>query len=356
MDFKLSSLDTFKKKGITGLENKGNTCFMNAVLQCMSNSQFLTLYILSDRFYEDRNLMKAEVKLVREYSNLVKLIWDSNSTVDPGLFKITLGEFKDCYLGFNQQDANELYMRLMELLHEGCSFHAKINPKGKAKSAIDALQIESIKEFASHFKKSYSFIVDCFAGQYFGITVCSKCGHSARRFDPFFNITLEMPKSAKTIQDCLYNHVKYETLKNDEKWLCEGKCKKKQVAQKRVTIWKTPIYLVLCLKRFEFGKMGAQKLNNLIDFPLEGLNLADYILAGNDIMSSVYDLYGVVNHIGGPMGGHYFAYCRNRDGRWFNYNDTMVSEIGTGTIVSPMAYMLFYKKRDAVPKMLNSRK
>lgn len=354
MEFKLSSLLTLKGKGVSGLENKGNTCFMNAVLQCMSNSQYLTLYFLSDRFFEDRNLRKAEVKLLREYSNLIKAIWGSNCTVDPAMFKITLGEFKDCYMGFNQHDANELYMRLMDMLHNGCSFQANIKATGEVTSKIDVLQVESIKELASHFKKSYSYIVDCFAGQYFGITVCSNCGSSARKYDPFFNMSLELSDDSKTLDDCLKHHICYETLKGDEKWYCEEKCKSKQIAHRRVTIWKTPVYLVLCLKRFKFDKSGPQKLNTPIDFPLDDLDLTKYILAGNDSHGSIYDLYGVVNHIGGPMGGHYFAYCRNADDTWYNYNDSSVSKIGTGSIVSPMAYMLFYKKRGAVPKMLQS--
>jgi ubiquitin C-terminal hydrolase len=350
MDFKKSSIVSFVGKGLTGLVNKGNTCFMNAVLQAMSNTSVLSLYILSDRFYEDRNVKKKEVRLLREYVKLIKTMWSSNSIVDPGVFKVTLGSFKDCYLGFNQQDANEFYMRLVELLHESCSFEARIRPTGEPTTEIDKLQIKSIEEFSAHYKKSYSYIVDCFAGQYLGVTECSVCTDSALRFDPFFNITLEIPEGAKTLDDCLKQHIKAEVLKGDEKWFCEGVCKEKQKAYKRLTIWKSPIHLVICLKRFGFTASGAHKIDTPIDFPLEGLDLHEYIKAGNDSHRSVYDLYAVVNHTGGPMGGHYFSFCKNGDGKWYNYNDTHVS--GTGSVVTPMAYMLFYKKRDIYPTML----
>lgn len=346
-------MSIMKSRGVSGLQNIGNTCFMNSVLQAMSNTSFLTLYILSDRFYEDRNIRKKEIRLLREYVKLIKYMWSNNCTVNPDEFKTTLGTFKDCYLGFNQQDANEFYMRLVELLHESLSFHVKFNITGDVKTEIDELQRASIKEFSTHYKKSFSYIVDCFAGQYFGLTECSVCGNVAKRFDPFFNMTLEIPKDAVSLDDCLQKHIKTEVLKGDERWYCDGEdCKCKQIAYKRVTVWKSPVCLVICLKRFGFTAMGAHKIDNPIDFPLNGLDLNDYILAGNDAETSVYDLYAVVNHTGGPMGGHYFSFCKNGNGKWYNFNDSHVGEIKADNIVTPMAYMLFYQKREVKPEML----
>jgi ubiquitin carboxyl-terminal hydrolase 4/11/15 len=39
--------------GATGLDNLGNTCYMNAALQCLSNTPLLTGYFLSERYAED---------------------------------------------------------------------------------------------------------------------------------------------------------------------------------------------------------------------------------------------------------------------------------------------------------------
>ena len=39
-------------------------------------------------------------------------------------------------------------------------------------------------------------------------------------------------------------------------------------------------------------------------------------------VSTVYDLYAIVNHFGNLNGGHYTAYAKNPDGNWYDYNDS----------------------------------
>ena len=61
-----------------------------------------------------------------------------------------------------------------------------------------------------------------------------------------------------------------------------------------------------------------------------------------------YDLYAVSNHFGSLHGGHYTAYGLNAlNQKWYNFNDSSVSGVGNpDEIVSPGAYLLFYRKRD----------
>ena len=61
----------------------------------------------------------------------------------------------------------------------------------------------------------------------------------------------------------------------------------------------------------------------------------------------VYDLYGVVNHYGSLGGGHYTAFCQNFiNKKWYEFNDSRVSEIRRGDIVTGDSYVLFLRRRD----------
>ena len=90
------------------------------------------------------------------------------------------------------------------------------------------------------------------------------------------------------------------------------------------------------------------KVTKKIDFPLEGLNLEDYV-NGYDKHRSVYDLYAVGNHIGGTAGGHYYAYCLLEDG-WHEFNDSSVTPMRADKVVTSAAYVLYYRKRGAWEK------
>jgi len=152
------------------------------------------------------------------------------------------------------------------------------------------------------------------------------------------------------LENCLNQFIKEETLDLNNAWYCSN-CKKHQQATKKIEIYKAPDLLILHLKRFKnssgvyYMSSGASKISKFVDFPIEGLNLNNYILGKKD-QNMIYDLYAVSNHYGGLSGGHYTAYCQNFfDKTWFEFNDSSVGEIGKSRIVSDAAYVLFYRRR-----------
>ena len=95
-----------------------------------------------------------------------------------------------------------------------------------------------------------------------------------------------------------------------------------------------------------FSPDGQQKLNSLITFPLENLDLSKYV-CGYNKESYKYDLYGICNHMGGVMGGHYTAFVKNSENNWLHCNDRNVEDVQSPeTIITPMAYCLFYRKKN----------
>ena len=96
------------------------------------------------------------------------------------------------------------------------------------------------------------------------------------------------------------------------------KTNKKEVAEKNISFWSLPEILVITLKRF--GNNG-KKNQKFVDFPIENLDLSKYII-GYEKKSYKYDLYGICNHSGGTSGGHYTAYVKNANDKWYIFNDT----------------------------------
>ena len=121
------------------------------------------------------------------------------------------------------------------------------------------------------------------------------------------------------------------------------KSNKKEDVNKEILFWSLPSILVIDLKRF-----NAHGIKNqiLVDYPLTDLDLSNYVI-GYKKDSYKYDLYAVANHTGSTLGGHYYAYVKNANNKWYNFNDTNVSEINNiENVITGKTYCLFYRKKD----------
>jgi hypothetical protein len=157
------------------------------------------------------------------------------------------------------------------------------------------------------------------------------------------------------LNDCFDEFSKAEQLGEDDAWYCP-QCKKHQQATKKLDIWKLPEVLVVHLKRFSHSRYRRDKLENVIDFPLNGLDLTSRVAHTNQGEECIYDLYAISNHFGGLGGGHYTAYAKNPiSGKWFNFDDSSVSPVNDVEVLSRAAYVLYYRRRNhALPFQLPS--
>ena len=88
----------------------------------------------------------------------------------------------------------------------------------------------------------------------------------------------------------------------------------------------------------------GKKINSYIKFPLE-LNISEYIDQDCGYKNeNKYSLYAVGNHRGNFDFGHYFAYIKLNDDRWYEFNDSRVNKYSEIDSSSDSAYILFYKK------------
>ena len=147
--------------------------------------------------------------------------------------------------------------------------------------------------------------------------------------------TCQEEEEKRTIYDCLDLFTREEIMKNI---LCE-KCNKKTNFKKRLEIDKFPKYLTLILKRFKYTKMFTTKIDNLIQFPLENLDMTNYLTPKEGKIK--YNLFGVVNHSGTLTGGHYHCDIK-QENNWIRYDDSYTTEYDK-KIVTENAYLLVYK-------------
>ncbi|KAM0559638.1 hypothetical protein ACHAPJ_004162 [Fusarium lateritium] len=153
-----------------------------------------------------------------------------------------------------------------------------------------------------------------------------------------------------TLEECLDEFERAEILSEQDMWYCP-RCKEHRRASKKFDLWKSPDILVAHLKRFSSSGYRRDKLDVMVDFPIEGLDLTSRVIQKEDGKEEIYDLIAVDDHYGGLGGGHYTAYAKNFvDGRWYNYNDSSVSPVADpSTCITSAAYLLFYRRRSSTP-------
>ncbi|KAI5820883.1 hypothetical protein BZA77DRAFT_300177 [Pyronema omphalodes] len=159
---------------------------------------------------------------------------------------------------------------------------------------------------------------------------------------------LEKERNGIKLEDCLDEFAKEEVLSAEDPWYCP-RCKEHRRASKKFELWKVPEILVMHMKRFSNSRSFREKIEAQVYCPIEGLDLSDRVGA-TDGKSMIYDLIAVDNHYGGLGGGHYTAYVKNWcDGKWYYCDDSSVRESNASAVVTPAAYLLFYRRRSDKP-------
>lgn len=340
-------------KGLTGLANLGNTCFMNSCMQVLSNTHELNQILVKYSDYIEENALleyKQEICdykiLLKEWKDLKDLMWNDNAIIGPKRFQSTVqavanNHDKDIFTGFAQNDLPEFLLFIIDAFHTALHNPVVVRIKGTVKNDMDRMAVKCYNVIKTMYEKEYSVMLDHFYG--ISLTyITNKNGEVvSSNPEPFMMLNLPIPHIKNiTLQDCINLYCQDEVLEGENMWYNE-KTKEKEVVTKKTKFWSFPKILIIDLKRFNNNNSKRQEL---IKIPVEEiLNLTSYIYGYNS-ESYKYRLYAVCNHEGGVLGGHYTATVKKEDGKWYNYNDTIVTEVSEKKVVSTKAYCLFFKK------------
>ena len=342
------NIEDYKNKGLSGLANLGNTCFANSCVQILSHTYELNSF-LGQEVYKAKLKRVPESALLVEWDELRKMLWADNCIISPGKFVKTIQKVAqikgvDLFTGFSQNDLPEFLLFLIDCFHTSLSREIRMTISGTPSNTTDNIAIQCFEMIKKMYSKEYSEIWNLFYAVHVSEISDLRTGESLKITpEPYFIIDLPIPanKNATTLIDCFNLYVEGEILDGENGWINDA-TKERIDIRKKIQFWSFPNILVIDLKRFN---TRFQKSQVLVTFPLDNLDLSEYVI-GYKKQSYKYELYGVCNHSGGVMGGHYTAYVKNANGKWYHFNDTSVSEVGLPeSIVSPKAYVLFYRKK-----------
>ncbi|XP_029030372.1 ubiquitin carboxyl-terminal hydrolase 2-like [Betta splendens] len=333
-------------QGLVGLRNLGNTCFMNSILQCLSNTPELRDYCLGNTHRTDLHSSRASrAALMEEFARLTRSLWTSaNDAISPFDFKSQIQRYAPKFVGCNQQDAQEFLRFLLDGLHNEVN-RVTVQPAASTEDLEHLSDEEKGRRMWNmYLQREDSKVVDLFVGQLKSSLTCTDCGFRSTVFDPFWDLSVPIAQKNSggvTLKDCLRLFTKEDVLDGDERPTC-NKCKARKKCTKTFSIQKFPQILVIHLKRFSDSNARASKLSTYVNFPLKELDLREF--ASESSERAVYNLYAVSNHSGSALGGHYTAYCKNPAlGEWYSYNDSRVSPMSSSQVRSSNAYVLFYE-------------
>ncbi|KAM3869933.1 ubiquitin carboxyl-terminal hydrolase 3 [Diretmus argenteus] len=354
----------------TGLRNLGNTCFMNAILQSLSNIEQFSCFFkelpamalrsgktAGRRMYHTRSQGDNSVSLVEEFRKTLCSLWQGSQTAfSPDSLFYAIWKIMPSFRGYQQQDAHEFMRYLLDHLHR--ELQGSRNGAAHPASPQGGVRL-STSGGKCCINGTATVVTSMFGGILQNEVNCLICGTESRKFDPFLDLSLDIPRQFRhkrskdqepgptcTLRDCLRSFTDLEELDETELYLCH-KCKKRQKSTKKFWIQKLPKVLCLHLKRFHWTAFLRNKVDTYVEFPVRGLDMRGYLLEPEISLpeSCLYDLVAVVVHHGSGVGsGHYTAYG-NHEGRWYHFNDSTVTLTDEDTVRKAKAYILFYVEK-----------
>lgn len=193
----------------TGIKNHGNTCYMNAVLQCLSHTDVIAEYFVLDHYKVDlqkRNKINSKKygtrgEVTEQLASLLKSLWACHYTPDMSTtFKKTVERHGTQYRGNSQHDAQEFLFWLLDKVHEDLNTATKRKYKTIKNTCGKPDEVVAAETLANHARRNSSFVQTVFQAQYRSALTCAKCERTSCTFDPFHCVSVQLPSRLATAQ------------------------------------------------------------------------------------------------------------------------------------------------------------
>ena len=309
-----------------GLQNLGNTCGINSLIQCIGHTKLLRDALTRGK---QDDLQTVTFQLTDVVNKL-----DNSSVAPEGLITVLFASHKGLLVPGEQQDMVELWMLIVDKIAAEIGVEISEEEYTKIYSqhspGDDFVRQVCLSRYMHNNKKASTWI-DTVQGTQLSVIECP-CGFTQANAEVFTNIAVNVPlepvANGKYMQltDLIGEYFSREPL---ECWKCDA-CSKVGQSSKRNVLLTCPPVLVITLKRFT---SRGDKINTQVDvaemFKCQDMN---------------YRLVALGQHHGVYAGGHYIAICRN-DGDWMLYDDDKIYNIGSQLKYERSAiYFLVYER------------
>ncbi|KAG5523856.1 hypothetical protein RHGRI_030750 [Rhododendron griersonianum] len=308
-----------------GLANLGNTCFLNAILQCFTHTVPLVQGLKSSDHPSPCDRETEGFCVLCALRSLIELSLTSKGrVVSPWRLFDNLNYISSDFRRFQQEDAHEFLQCLLDRLESCCTY-------SKTRDTCSSEDENLVKRV--------------FGGCLISKLQCCNCGHCSDTYEPLIDLSLEI-ENVSNLPSALESFTKVEKIEDSEtKFTCEN-CKEEVSLEKQLMLDRAPSVAAFHLKRFKNYGSNVEKIDKHVEFPLE-LDLLPYIDdSQNNDVELKYDLYAIVVHSGfSSTSGHYYCFIRSGPDSWYRLDDSKVTRVREEYVLSQEAYILFYAKQ-----------
>ena len=358
-----------------GLQNIGQTCYMNASLQCLTNIETLSNDLLTK--LNNKCINVQQQPLTFAYTSLLFEFKNTNQKyINPQTFKTTLGALNPLFQGNQASDAKDFIFFVIETLHQ------ELKPPDNNMNSLNQInffqqeiearnQILTLNKFLKEFRTNSSIISDLFYGITRSIMKCEGCNNEKYSFQTFNILNFILKKVREDKNQMLGGYLPDDyTINLFDAFECENKkedltgenmiycntCKALKNGWIQQNIYQLPKIMIIILNRGKNNRDFRKdfKIDEILNF--NNPNSPNNIICNvnNQKIYTKYFLCGIVKHLGeSGSNGHFISYFRNdTNQKFYCYNDASVSEVpiedATKTIISGreendvIPYILFY--------------